>query len=188
MGYNFSMTIKPIVHNKELKRINKMKIHIITTGGTIEGLEHESLGQFQTKSPMPITELMKKLEIPYDYIVKSIFFKDSRFITNEDRQILISEISKIKEDKILITHGTLTMVQTVQYIGLYNLDKTIVLTGAFILGTDPNSDAVANLNFAMEAFEDLKNGTYIAMHNQVFNWDNVLKNVSENRFERIIKS
>ncbi|MEK6154691.1 asparaginase domain-containing protein [Flavobacteriaceae bacterium 3-367] len=104
-------------------------------------------------------------------------------MTNKDRRLIVSQIKTTPRNKILITHGTYTMVETAEHLGKLYLKKTIVLTGAFIPGTDKNTNALLNLEYAMNALENLKNGVYIVMNGEIFNWNNVRKNLSENRFE-----
>ena len=56
--------------------------------------------------------------------------------------------------------------------------------GSFILGTKENTDAPFNLGYAFGVLQKQKKGVYIAMNGTVFSYDNVIKNVQENRFER----
>ncbi len=162
-------------------------IQIITTGGTIEGLEYDNENNVSKGGNISISELLDNITHEENYIVQKVFSKDSRFITDEDRNTIFKAIKKSLNKKILITHGTLTMVETAQYLGKLKLDKTIVLTGAFILGTKENTDARFNLEFALDTLSYLKRGVYIAIQGRIFYWDNVRKNVEENRFETLSK-
>ena len=96
--------------------------------------------------------------------------KDSRSITDEDRQLLVDKIKASSAEKIIVTHGTFTMEDTAKYIGKLNLNKTIVLVGSFILGTSKNTDAPFNLGYAACSVQFLKPGVYIAMNGTIFNW------------------
>lgn len=163
------------------------KIQIFTTGGTIEGLDYVDDKNVPQEAPITVKSLIANIPNPPLVNIKQVFSKDSRFITKRDRDLLLREIELSKASQILITHGTLTMVETAQYIGQFQLNKTILLTGALISGDNPYSDATANLKFALESFDKLVNGTYIAMHKTLFVWDNVIKNIERNRFEKITK-
>ena len=57
---------------------------------------------------------------------------DSLDMTNKDRNIILENCKKTKEDKILITHGTDAVVETAKILANSIKDKTIVLTGAMI--------------------------------------------------------
>lgn len=162
-------------------------IEILTTGGTIEGLEYDKFNQAPSHPPVTILQHLQSIENLPPYSVKEIFSKDSRFITEEDRNFLIREIHNAPSNEILITHGTYSMVETAQYIAQFELNKTIILTGAFILGNDPNTDAKVNLRYAINQFNELEVGVFIAIHNEIFYWNNVVKNKTKNKFERIAR-
>ena len=160
-------------------------ILIITTGGTIEGIEHTSDSENEG-TLVSIQSLLQNVNISQEYQIEKAFSKDSRFITNEDREKLLQKIVQANTNLILITHGTVPMVETAIYLGKLQIDKTIVLVGSFILGNEQNSDAIFNLRFAIETLQTLEKGVYIAMNGQVFNWNNVRKNTAEKRFEKIL--
>lgn len=161
-----------------------MRTHIISTGGTIEGLDYENLNQKQTTT-VAIDDILSNARVALKYTIEKILNKDSRFINDDDRELIAEKIKSNDSDKILLTHGTITMVETAQLLGRLALNKTIVLTGAFILGTKKNTDAPFNLGFALSALQILEPGVYIAMNGTIFNWDNVKKNNQNNRFETI---
>ncbi|WP_430905714.1 asparaginase domain-containing protein [Maribacter sp. 2-571] len=158
-------------------------IHIITTGGTIEGLEYKNESE-NTGATVSIKSLLQNVNVSFEFEVVQAFSKDSRFITTEDRALLKEKIDTINSKQILITHGTISMVETASYLGKLNIDKTIVIVGSFILGTEENSDASFNLGYAICALQTLEKGVYIAMNGELFPWNNVKKNIDKNRFEK----
>ncbi|PHQ27666.1 asparaginase domain-containing protein [Leeuwenhoekiella nanhaiensis] len=158
-------------------------IHILTTGGTIEGLDYVD-GQGITQSNISIQGFLDKANIGFEYTIDSVFKKDSRAITDDDRAQLACKIKESNATKILITHGTFTMEDTAKYIGRLNLKKTIVLVGSFILGSSENTDAPFNLGYAISSLQLLKPDVYIAMNGQIFLWNNISKNLETNKFER----
>ena len=157
-------------------------IHIITTGGTIEGLEYEKEENTPRSTSIKIEDFLKTPKLSFDFEIDEAFSKDSRFITFQDRTQLVEKIEQSKEEKILITHGTKTMIETAKFLGQLNLEKTIVLVGAFILGTNKNTDAHFNLGYAICALQFLNRGVYIAMNGGIIAWTNVLKIESANQF------
>ncbi|MEO2073429.1 MAG: asparaginase domain-containing protein [Zunongwangia sp.] len=157
-------------------------IHIITTGGTIEGLDYEKPENNKTQSKITIKEFLEYAKVSIPYLIERAFSKDSRLITNEDRTILLNKIIASNSKKILITHGTFTMEDTAVYLGKECLDKTIVLVGALIMGDSANTDAPFNLGFALSALQFLKPDVYIAMNGKIFHWENVTKNLDTNKF------
>lgn len=98
-------------------------ISILTTGGTIEGLEYSQSDKAPMVTPITIDEHLYQLNNVPLHDIKEVFSKDSRFINRKDRELLLREIQLSKADKILITHGTLTMLETAQYLGKQNLEN-----------------------------------------------------------------
>lgn len=156
-------------------------IHILSTGGTIEGLDYN---QKQTGTKISIRDFLESANVSFSFTIEEVFQKDSRSITLEDRKYLIERIQTSKAQKILITHGTFTMEGTAEHIGKLNLNKTIVLVGSFILGSSKNTDAPFNLGYAICSLQFLKPDVYVAMNGRIFHWSNVTKNLGTNKFER----
>ena len=158
-------------------------IHIITTGGTIEGLDIDLKVKDPKDGGVSIKDFLKAANVTLPFTIENAFKKDSREITDDDREKLTEIILASDAKKILITHGTFTMEDTANYLGRRSLNKTIVLVGSFTLGTEKNTDAPFNLGYAIGALQFLKPDVYIAMNGQVFHWSNVTKNIKANKFE-----
>lgn len=156
-------------------------IHILSTGGTIEGLDYN---QKQTSTEISIRNFLESANVSFPFLIEEVFRKDSRSITLEDREYLIERIKASKAQKILITHGTFSMEDTAKFIGKHNLNKTIVLVGSFILGSSEGTDAPFNLGFAIGSLQFLKPNVYVAMNGNIFHLSNVTKNLEKNKFER----
>lgn len=158
-------------------------IQILTTGGTIEGIDYvNDIGIVD--SNISIKDFLTNANIGFDYTIENVFKTDSRSITDEDRELLVRKIKETNATKILITHGTFTMEDTAKYIGKLNLKKTIVLVGSFVLGTSNNTDAPFNLGYAICSVQFLKPDVYVAMNGTIFHWENVTKNLETNKFEQ----
>lgn len=157
-------------------------IHILTTGGTIEGLDYENNNGITT-SNVSLQDFLNNAKVSFEYSIESVFKKDSRDIDENNRKLLADKIKSSDASKILITHGTFTMEDTAQFLGKLKLKKTIVLVGSFILGSETNTDAPFNLGYALSALQNLNTGVYIAMNGQIFDGENVTKNLKDNKFE-----
>lgn len=157
-------------------------IQILTTGGTIEGLDYID-DKGLTESSVTIKEFLINANVDFEYTIENVFKKDSRAIVEKDLELLVSKIIATNATKILITHGTFTMEVTAKYIGKLNLGKTIVLVGSFILGSTANTDAPFNLGYAISSLQFLKPDVYITMNGRIFHWNNVVKNLETNKFE-----
>src|SRR5512137_643896 len=96
---------------------------------------------------------------------------------------VVSEAADAPERRIVVTHGTDTMVETAEVLGRAGLAKTIVLTGAMVPYTVLNSDALFNFGCAVTAVQLCPQGVWIAMNGRVFRWDAVRKNRDRGIFE-----
>lgn len=142
-----------------------MKIIFIQTGGTIDKDYPKIKGGYAFEFGEPATKrLLKRLNPSFEFEVITAFQKDSLDISLEDREKLSNLINELKEDKIIITHGTDTMLETATYLSHYIKDKTIIITGAMRPERFSNSDAPLNLGCAIGAITVLGNGIFVAMH------------------------
>jgi L-asparaginase len=117
--------------------------------------------------------------------VKTLMMIDSLEMTQKDIQLIINECINSKSKRIIITHGTDTMVRTASKIAKEVKDKTIVLTGAMIpYAFGSSSDGFFNLGSALSFVQVLKKGVYVAMNGQYFKHDNVKKNIEKGFFEK----
>ena len=107
-------------------------------------------------------------------------------IVKKDIESIINECKKCKSERIVITHGTDTIVNTAGNIAEKLKDKTIVLTGAMIpYAFGSSSDGFFNLGSALSFVQSLDKGVYIAMNGQYFDFDKVKKNKVKGYFEAI---
>ncbi|MDT0691770.1 asparaginase domain-containing protein [Salegentibacter sp. F188] len=160
-------------------------IHIITTGGTIEGVDHDPQEDNTHEKIISIEHFFRSANVSFPYSIENVLNKDSRFITDEDRELLVKKIKASDTAKIVLTHGTFTMEDTAKYIGKLNLNKTIVLVGSFVLGSSYGTDAPFNLGYAICSVPFLIPDVYVAMNGTIFNWKNVTKNLETNKFEQL---
>ena len=117
--------------------------------------------------------------------VKTLMMIDSLEMTKKDIEKIINECKKTKSSRIVITHGTDTMVNTAEKIAKKIKNKTIVLTGAMIpYAFGSSSDGFFNLGSALSFVQTLKNGIYIAINGQYFDYDKVEKNKLKGYFEK----
>lgn len=163
-----------------------MSIKIIVTGGTIDKKYNQLNGELDF-SETHIFEMLKLAKCKNNCDVKVVIMKDSLDMNNQDRQKVLKECLKLKEKKIIITHGTDTMVETAKVLAGKIKNKTIVLFGAMVPYSFGKSDAMFNLGFATSAVQLLPQGVYVAMNGQIFNWNNVKKNLKAGEFVKIKK-
>ena len=161
-----------------------MSIKLILTGGTIDKHYNESNGELDfTETHIP--DLLKLGRNRSDIEIEQIMLKDSLEMTDLDRQKILEACKASQQSKIIVTHGTDTIVETATALGKVKLNKTIVLVGAMIPFVFKHSDAVFNMGFALGAVQCLPQGVYVAMNGKVFDWDAVVKNRKLGAFEVI---
>lgn len=160
-----------------------MKIKFYATGGTIDKVYFDAKSEYQVGAPQ-VEEILKDSNVAFEYEVESILQKDSLEITSEDRRAVREIIEKDFCDKIVITHGTDTMIDTAKFlIGIEN--KIIVFTGAMEPARSRYTDATFNVGCAIAAAQTLPTGVYIAMNGRIYEADKVRKNYEVKKFESI---
>lgn len=158
-----------------------MKIHVLTTGGTIDKVYFDAKSEFQVGAPM-VAEVLREANVTIEFKVEPVLAKDSLELSDADRQLIRERILACPEQRILITHGTDTMVETA--LALQGIPgKTVVLTGSMQPARFRNTDAVFNIGFAASAVQILPPGIYIAMNGRVFDPTHVHKNRERHCFE-----
>lgn len=160
-----------------------MTIKLLITGGTIDCEYIEGDKYFFKKTHLP--EMLGQGRCKLDIREEIIMLKDSIYMTDEDRIKILQVCNDCNENKIIITHGTDTVVETAQVLGKNIKNKTIVLLGAMIPFNQEQSDALFNLGCAVSAVQCLPRGIYITMNGKIFNWNNVRKNKNLGLFENI---
>jgi len=158
-----------------------MKVKIFTTGGTIDKVYFDQKSEYQVGDPQA-GGVLEKANVVVDYEVESILKKDSLDLTDADRELIRSKVESTSLEKIIIIHGTDTMIKTAQVLESVS-DKTIVMTGSMYPAQFKDSDAVFNLGSAITSVQILKPGVYIAMNGRIFTPGNARKNIKLNRFE-----
>jgi L-asparaginase len=157
-------------------------IRIFITGGTLDKRYNELNGElFFTHTHLPAMLEQARCALPV--ITEQLLLKDSLEMTGADREKVKRACLRAAEDKIIITHGTDTMVDTARHIAPSLQHKTVVLFGAMIPYSIGGSDALFNFGCATIAVQTLPPGVYIAMNGQAFPWNNVQKLKEQGRFD-----
>jgi len=158
-----------------------MRIKIFTTGGSLDKGYSARESAFTVQEPQ-IGKVLQEANVGCSCHVEPLFKKDSLEITEEDRELVVQRVRDEPLPRVVVTHGTDTMIQT----GLALLGipaKTIVLTGSMQPAAFRQTDAHFNIGFAMAAVQTLSPGVYIAMNGLVFDPRRTRKNMDLDRFE-----
>jgi L-asparaginase len=161
-----------------------MQIRLFITGGTFDKEYNELNGKlFFEDTHVP--EMLDLGRCKLDVNIRTLMMIDSLEMSDEDRDIIAHNCVQCEEDKIVITHGTDTMVETAKVLAEKITNKTIVLTGAMIPYKFGSSDGLFNLGAALAYVQTLPIGIYIAMNGKYFHWNNVRKNKELGLFEEL---
>lgn len=162
-----------------------MKIHLVTTGGTIEKIYSEQTGQVENLTAK-IDRYLRLLRLPDTQVeVTPLLNKDSLEMTDADRELVVRMVrARVAEAPVVITHGTDTMVETGRLIKreIPELGFPVILTGAMTPLGFERSDGLQNLTESLFAARTLAPGVWIVMHNQVFDVDRARKDRENARF------
>jgi L-asparaginase len=157
-------------------------IRIFVTGGTFDKDYDEIRGELSF-GDTHLTELLRQGRCALDVEIRTLMMIDSLEMTEEDRALVAHNCATCPEDRIVVTHGTDTMVDTARVLAASIEEKTVVLTGAMIPFAFGSSDGLFNLGSALSFVQVLPPGVYVSMNGRYFPWDGVRKNRETGRFE-----
>lgn len=164
--------------------VNK-SIRILVTGGTFDKEYDEIRGELYFKKTH-IPELLALGRSRLEITTETLMMIDSLEMEKKDREMILEKCIEAPEDKIVITHGTDTMVKTAGFLARKELPKTIMLTGAMIPYKFGSSDGLFNLGSALAFSQTLPHGVYVAMNGRWFHYDRVEKNRKTGVFEELV--
>lgn len=158
------------------------QIRIFVTGGTFDKEYDELSGQLYFKDSH-VPEMLKLGRCNLKVDIRTLMMIDSLEMTDADRNLVVEQCRKALESRIVITHGTDTMVATAQALAAETKDKTIVLTGAMVPYKFGSSDGLFNLGSALAFAQTLPPGVYVVMNGRYFPANRVRKNRETGMFE-----
>ncbi len=159
-------------------------IRLFITGGTFDKEYNELDGKLYFKDTH-LPEMLRLGRSEVDVATRTLMMVDSLDMTDADRELIVEQCGRARENRIIVTHGTDTMEVTAKALGTAVKNKTIVLTGAMVPYKFGSSDGLFNLGSALAFVQTLPPGVYIAMNGRCFQWDNVRKNRKTGQFEEI---
>ena len=161
-------------------------IQILVTGGTFDK-DYDYISGRLVFGETHVNAMLERGRCTVPYTVRTLMMIDSLDMTDADRAQIAYSVERCPHGRIVITHGSDTMVQTARYLSERSIaGKTVVLTGAMVpyaFGT--SSDGFYNLGAALSFAQLLEAGVYVAMNGQAFAHDRVRKNRSTGLFEAI---
>jgi L-asparaginase len=175
--------------------MNPEPVRIFVTGGTFDKEYNELTGALFFKDTH-LLEMLRLGRSRVDVSITTLMMIDSLEMTGTDRARIVEHCAAAEESRILITHGTDTMVETARAVAAAfvgdggrpasattSVPKTIVLTGAMVPYAFGSSDGLFNLGSALSFVQALPPGVFIAMNGQCFPANRVRKNRETGVFE-----
>jgi len=160
------------------------EIRIFATGGTFDKEYNELNGQLFFKDTH-LYEMLKRGRNTVNISVRTLMMLDSLDMTNVEREVVLQSCLRASKDRIIITHGTDTMIETAQLLSKKIKNKTVILTGALIPYAFGTSDGFFNLGNAIAYVQVLPPGVYIVMNGRYFDPHNVKKDYTTGFFNTL---
>jgi L-asparaginase len=157
-------------------------IRILVCGGTFDKQYDEITGRLYFKDTH-VSEMLRLGRSRVPVVVEALMMIDSLEMRDDDRARVAAACLRCEESRILITHGTDTMVETAAALAREVHGKTVVLTGAMVPYAFGSSDGLFNLGSALSFAQVLPPGVYVAMNGTAFPWNRVRKNRESGVFE-----
>ncbi len=171
-----------------------MHITFIQTGGTIDKDyprgETDHGYDFTITAPA-VASILPACHTLFTYDIIEAAKKDSLDPTDKDQEKIRTSIKSASSDRIVITHGSDTILKTAKALhGKVDGDKTIVLTAAMLPEKFVNSDAKFNVGMAAAAVQILPPGIYITLFGRVVPWQEfqALSDEREKKFKSLPKT
>lgn len=159
-------------------------VRFLVTGGTFDKEYNELNGDLYFQAThLPEMLALGRSRVPAE--VTTLMMIDSLQMTQDHRDLIARACLEAPEARIVVTHGTDTMVETARVLAALVPNKTIVLTGAMVPWKFGSSDGLFNLGSALAFAQVLAPGVYVSMNGRWFPWDNVRKNKAKGEFENL---
>jgi L-asparaginase len=166
--------------------MNKRRIALISTGGTIEKTYDELSGVLANHVSV-LDVMLASLELRGVEVQRvALMNKDSLEMTPEDHTLIAETATRMATEYagVVVFHGTDRLAHTgeriVEVAG--TPASPIVLTGAMRPYELRSTDALQNLTEALLAVQLVAPGVYVAMHNQVLQFPGVIKDRERGTF------
>jgi L-asparaginase len=88
-----------------------MKLAVFTTGGTIDKIYFDQKSEYEIGDAI-VGPLLTSMNVGFEFTVEEIMKVDSLDMTDAHRKEIVDRIGACPAERVLITHGTDSMVST----------------------------------------------------------------------------
>jgi len=168
--------------------VPKLRITIISTGGTIEKTYDEQSGELANQVSV-LDVMLSSLELRGVELSRvQLMNKDSLEMTASDHTLIAETAVEHARrcDGVVVVHGTDRLAESGErVVELFGRPpKPIVFTGAMRPYALRSTDGLQNLTEALLAVQLVAPGVYVCMHNQVLEFPGVAKDRGAGTFVR----
>ena len=164
-------------------------ILILNTGGTFNKVYSQKNGILNVPSnSFAVESILNDIYKENNKLnVFTMISKDSLEIKKKHRKQLLKKIQSVKEEKIIIIHGTDTMSKTAKFLNKRIKNKKIILTGSMQPFSISQIEPTGNLLMALGYIQNKnRNGIYICMNGIVDNFKRIKKDYKKAVFKRVV--
>jgi L-asparaginase len=146
-------------------------VAIVAMGGTIDKGYIVGSASLEVADPF-ISWVTPELRTTCPLEVTQLAKKDSLDLADSDRARLLTYLATNERSRLLVTHGTDTLLATASAAsgalkaGEISAAKTVVFTGAFRPGRFAQAEASFNLGHALAVAQSAPPGVYVAVGGQ----------------------
>ena len=156
-------------------------IEVILTGGRLEKVLNEEIGRLVYTDTV-FKSLVEQARCTLKFQKHALMLKDSREINEVDLEAIAACAEHTAGKRVIISHGIHTLIRTAQYLQAKEIQKTIVLFGAFVPFSLNRSDALFNFGAAAAAVQCLPIGVHVVMNGQLIPADKALRDPESGEF------
>lgn len=144
------------------------EVLFVTCGGTVDKDYPRSTGgyAFEFGEEPAVARVLQRVQLGVSHRIVALCQKDSLDMDDEDRELLVAVLLTSAPKRVVVTHGTDTLVQTARFVcgRLAPSRMTVVFTGSFRPERFREADADFNIGAAVAAAHALPPGVYVCMN------------------------
>jgi L-asparaginase len=158
-------------------------ICVVSTGGTFEKI-YDPVSESMTFPPDScVPGILGKCSAE-GFVFEHVMQRDSSGFDETDHDRIASHVVNLQFKRVVLIHGTSSILKTAKAIQRKNAPGVYVLTGAFIPFRYSQIEASFNLGGAIALARYMTRGVYLFMHGEIFDPCHSEKNVEKARFLR----